>query len=577
MAELGRKAIGWIGAALDSDADASAGAAISRRLRPGLGLGTVLLTLSVATVLAALWEHRIVSWICCGLTVLFAVVSGWVLGVWRLLRDQTLLASQLWTSANHLLAPGYLRRGFFRGDDLERFIDRCLKESPRFKDYAGQLGDAPLTFGWVSRLVEEKPDEDLEEIVPLILTTTNLTSRALILIRSYDDQFQALPVARAVRASAGFPVFFRPVELACPGLEGWYVDGGMISNFPAWVFSRELRRRMAETGQYRELAIRPWLNIGLRVVPDPTGPASPDQSPREFVRSLFDLARGQVRNELENALAAQLPRAISILQPTSQTNAPPNLLDVDRLDDDKITAMFARGRDFAEEELSRYSFDLPSGAEASAIEQALERVVRRVLRSFGRTNDVLKLRANVFVPREQKLVLAYAQGMGGDADRGLEFDHNAGLTGFCFVSRRPYLCNLHYTRRWAEEVSSPDAELLGMNREAHLSVREDRTWLASVPVFDPADCWFVDSEAAAMPHDPKAQPIWVKLPGTLDGAVFAVLNLDAAVNYGELDLPEDPAESLTDPRISSILHLLQACSFEIGRIFSRAFARKRER
>ena len=425
--------------------------------------------------------------------------------------------------------------------------------------------------------MEETEDEDLEKIVPLILTTTNLTTRALILIRSFDDQFDGLSVARAVRASAGFPVFFRPVNLGCPGLEGLYVNGGMISNFPAWVFSRELRRRMAESGQYRDLAIRPWLNLGLRVVPDPEQPAWPDRSPREFLRSLFDLARGQVRNELEKALASQLPRAISFLQPTSQTNAPPSLLDVDQLDDDKITAMFARGREFAEEELSRYSFGLPSGSEASSIEQALERIIHRALQSFGRAEGVLKLRANVFVPRGQKLVMVYAYGMNGDTDRALEFDHDAGLTGFCFVNRRSFLCNLRYTRQWAEQAPSSDALLLGMTPTDHLLVREDRTWLASVPVFDPMDCWFLDPDAPRMERDSEMMPVWIDVPGTMDGSVFGVLNLDAAIDYDELGLPGDPDRSLTDPRISSILHLLQACSFEIGGIFSRAFARKNER
>jgi hypothetical protein len=350
----------------------------------------------------------------------------------------------------------------------------------------------------------------------------------------------------------------------------------MISNFPAWVFSRELRRHMAESGMYRDLAIRPWLNIGLRVVSDPADPAAPNERPGEFIRSLFDLFRGQVRNELEKALAAQLPRVVSILQATSLTNAPPNLLDVDQLEDDKITAMFARGREFAEEELSRYSFALPSGPEAASIERILERAVDQVLLSFGRTNEALKLRANVFVPRKQKLVLAYSHGMDGDPDCGLEFNHDAGLTGFCFVNRRSFLCNLRYTRQWAEQAPSPDSTLLGMNRAAHLSVREDRTWLASVPIFDPMDCWFLDPDAPRMERNAGTMPVWTDRPGTLDGAVFGVLNLDAVIDYDELGLSEDPEISLTDPRISSIFNLLQACSFEIGRIFSRAFARKRE-
>jgi predicted acylesterase/phospholipase RssA len=574
LAELAERSAGWIGSTLDPGATPSEGAR-SSKLLPNLVLGGSLLTFVIVMGMSTLWDGSVRSWVFCA-GALFAIGSGWAFGMWQGLHRFLLLARTFWKAARHVRSLGYLKRGFFSGDNFEGFIDRCLKDSPRFRAYSGDLGDASLTFGWVDRLVEEREDEDLEKIVPLILTATNITTRELILIRSFDDRFHPLSVAKAVRASAGFPVFFRPVDLRCQGFEGWYVDGGMISNFPAWVFSRELRRSMAQSGLYRDLAIRPWLNLGLRVVPDRAEPAAPDERPSEFIRSLFDLARGQVRNELEKALAAQLPRAISILQPSSLTNAPPNLLDVDQLNNDKIKAMFYEGREFAEEELSRYSFTLPTEAEASSIEQALERVVNQVLKLFCKSNDVLKLRANVFVPREQKLVLAYSHGMAGDPDCHLEFDHDAGLTGFSFVNRRSFLCNLRYTRQWAEQAPSPDATLLGMNRAAHLSVREDRTWLASVPVFDPIDCWFLDSAAPRLERNPEMTPVWIDVPGTLDGAVFGVLNLDAAIDYGQLCLSSNPETSLTDPRISSILNSLQACSFEIGRIFSQAFARMRK-
>ncbi len=79
-----------------------------------------------------------------------------------------------------------------------------------------------------------------------------------------------------------------------------------------------------------------------------------------------------------------------------------------------------------------------------------------------------------------------------------------------------------------------------------------------------------------MEKDPEDLESWSDFPGTLDGAVFGVLNIDGAIPYDELGLPKDPERSLTDPRIASIFNSLQACSFEIGRIFSQAFGRKRE-
>ena len=169
------------------------------------------------------------------------------------------------------------------------FIDECLKDSPLFRPHRNELGNGPLTFGRVKELVEDEDNQQLNGVVPLILTATNLTTQKLVLFNSYENSFDSLPIAKAVRASAGFPVFFKPVEVDCLDAAGLYVDGGMISNFPAWVFSRELRRNLARSGRYRDLATRPWLNVGLRVVTDRAKTAASDGQPSALLVSLFDL------------------------------------------------------------------------------------------------------------------------------------------------------------------------------------------------------------------------------------------------------------------------------------------------
>ncbi len=50
-------------------------------------------------------------------------------------------------------------------------------------------------------------------------------------------------MARAVRMSAGLPYFYRPVVQHYPtpggGFPGYIVDGGLLSNFPVWLFDVE--------------------------------------------------------------------------------------------------------------------------------------------------------------------------------------------------------------------------------------------------------------------------------------------------------------------------------------------------
>lgn len=53
----------------------------------------------------------------------------------------------------------------------------------------------------------------------------------------YGVDADSFPVARAVRMSAGLPYFFEPAFLG-PG-RNVVVDGGLLSNFPLWLFDRE--------------------------------------------------------------------------------------------------------------------------------------------------------------------------------------------------------------------------------------------------------------------------------------------------------------------------------------------------
>jgi len=53
------------------------------------------------------------------------------------------------------------------------------------------------------------------------------------------------PVAKAVRMSAGFPFFFMPKKM--PGRtkeKSIIVDGGLLSNFPLWIFDNGKGKRM---------------------------------------------------------------------------------------------------------------------------------------------------------------------------------------------------------------------------------------------------------------------------------------------------------------------------------------------
>jgi predicted acylesterase/phospholipase RssA len=491
------------------------------------------------------------------------------------------------------LRPHIRRNGFFSGDKLEAFIERCLRNSPKLKGKFPQ-DTPPLTFGMVRELGRQHPGDDESYFCPLILTATNLSTRELVLIRSYELEdegegkdtkykFADLSIAKAVRASAGVPFFLRPVQMTCGMERGWYVDGGVISNFPAWVFSSELRRQLAKIDEYRDVARRPWLSIGLKQVERPksaeAGRAGNGATLgfRDFAGSILGLLTGQARNELESALTTRLPRHVAVDQLYDETGfKDKDFLKIDELKEDKINAMYGLGYACAGEKLKGRSFNLPRKREEDRIEGVLKKLISQALRVFSASdNKDLKFRANVYIPQEDTLSLRYHVYMKDHPDQALTFRMGgpgipySGLTGACFTTRHPWLCNLEILQQLAK--ARPGESFFGMTAAEHEIVRDDRTWLASVPIFDPRDSWFQPTEVRRPKRLEGDFFLASELSTVVDGAVFGVLNLDAALPYGPLNFDRDMEEALKDPRTEAIIAILHTASIRIGLILSDAF------
>jgi NTE family protein len=101
-----------------------------------------------------------------------------------------------------------------------------------------------------------------------------------------------LEVARAVRMSMSIPFFFEPVRHRNPRTRRPHVivDGGLLSNFPVWIFDSD--------------GVPDWPTFGLRLVEtDPRTPVaarlSPDAAPRGGVRAMAAYIRSLVQTMLE--------------------------------------------------------------------------------------------------------------------------------------------------------------------------------------------------------------------------------------------------------------------------------------
>jgi NTE family protein len=112
----------------------------------------------------------------------------------------------------------YWRLGLYKGDELECWIAEIL------------AARGLRTFG------------DLAPDALRIIASDLTNGRLLILpddLPKYGVDPRSFPVARAIRMSCSLPFFFEPVKLRDRVGANIVVDGGVLSNFPMWLFDKE--------------------------------------------------------------------------------------------------------------------------------------------------------------------------------------------------------------------------------------------------------------------------------------------------------------------------------------------------
>jgi len=120
-----------------------------------------------------------------------------------------------WNIAKH--------KGIYTGDALFKFMEKLLADKGvhTFKDLLSTETDDLLNQKYRWRLKVFASDVSLERLV-------TLPDDATLYGMEPDD----VSVAWAVRTSMSIPFFFRPVKIG----ESYLVDGGLISNFPIWLW-----------------------------------------------------------------------------------------------------------------------------------------------------------------------------------------------------------------------------------------------------------------------------------------------------------------------------------------------------
>ena len=116
----------------------------------------------------------------------------------------------------------YFRMGLYKGKALEKWFHKKLAVK------------GILTFNDLPR-------------GSLKLVASDLTNGRMVVIPddldSYGIDWRTFSVAKALRMSCGIPFFFEPIKLSDGNGECLFVDGGILSNFPLWIFENGNKQR----------------------------------------------------------------------------------------------------------------------------------------------------------------------------------------------------------------------------------------------------------------------------------------------------------------------------------------------
>lgn len=117
-----------------------------------------------------------------------------------------------------------MHKGIYGTRKFRDWIDGLLRAKPHLQDKDGKVTFGSLQKGTGGTILK--------------VVVTDIAGRT---IRTYGpgaDETPSDEVADAVVASMSIPLFFRPFPF---GPNNFYVDGGLLSNFPAWLFDSDPR------------------------------------------------------------------------------------------------------------------------------------------------------------------------------------------------------------------------------------------------------------------------------------------------------------------------------------------------
>lgn len=153
-----------------------------------------------------------------------------------------------------LLAAGYTGKelkDIMMDYDCKNYLDKykievlsLLRKSTSLFENKGIYSGNPIE-DFVRDLLEKKGKTKFKDISingqsRLKIIASDITEKNMLILPEDISRYGINPmdfeIAKAVRMSIGIPLYFRPVKLSYNKGSSLIVDGGLLSNFPIWIF-----------------------------------------------------------------------------------------------------------------------------------------------------------------------------------------------------------------------------------------------------------------------------------------------------------------------------------------------------
>lgn len=197
-----------------------------------------------------------------------------------------------------LLAVGYTGKelGFIIDIDFRKFLDKdALQAIPLLGKPLGLLLEKGLYQGdrieeWMQELLEAKGKTKFKDVMQdgesrLKIIASDITKKEIMILPDDLPKYGIDPmdfeIAKAVRMSTAIPLFYTPVIIEYDDCSSCIIDGGVLSNFPVWIFDTENKPR--------------WPTFGFKLIDSGTVDCSIEK--KDLLAYVFDIFDAMVEED----------------------------------------------------------------------------------------------------------------------------------------------------------------------------------------------------------------------------------------------------------------------------------------